>query len=122
MVVIDTVIVTGYMMFVTSQYDSIFTFPRQRFGEVCWHSMHVILHALSLLVVVQCVIVVNISALQIRRPELNTALNAKTEQFITANISGNVLKHGSGKHSVVRQRISSWPATAKISGAVRMKP
>jgi len=35
MVVIDTVIVTGYMMFVTSQYDSIFMFPRQRFGEVC---------------------------------------------------------------------------------------
>jgi len=29
------VIVIGYTMFVTSQYDIIFTFPNQRFGEVC---------------------------------------------------------------------------------------
>ena len=34
-------IVTGYTMFVTSQYDVIFTFPNQRFGEVCWHNMHI---------------------------------------------------------------------------------
>jgi len=47
--------VTGYMLFVTSQYDVIFNFANQSFGEVCWHNMHIILHALSLLVVVQCV-------------------------------------------------------------------
>jgi len=29
------VIVTGYTLFVTSQYDVIFTFANQRFGEVC---------------------------------------------------------------------------------------
>jgi len=29
------VIVTGYALFVTSQYDVIFTFASQRFGEVC---------------------------------------------------------------------------------------
>ena len=29
------VIVTGYVLFVTLQYDVIFTFPKQRFGEVC---------------------------------------------------------------------------------------
>jgi len=38
------VIVTGYTLFVTSQYDVIFTFANQRFGEVCWHNMHIILH------------------------------------------------------------------------------
>jgi len=29
------VIVTGYMMFVTSQHDVILTFANQHFGEVC---------------------------------------------------------------------------------------
>ena len=29
------VIVTGYTLFVTSQYVAIFTFCKQRFGEVC---------------------------------------------------------------------------------------
>jgi len=29
------VIVTGYMLFVTSQYDVKFTFSNQRFGKVC---------------------------------------------------------------------------------------
>jgi len=33
------VIVTLYALFVTSQYDVIYTFANQRFGEVCWHSM-----------------------------------------------------------------------------------
>jgi len=32
------VIITGYTLFVTSQYDVIFTFANQRFGEVCWHN------------------------------------------------------------------------------------
>jgi len=55
------VIVTAYTLFVTSQYDIIFTCATQRYGEVCWHIMHIILHALSLLVVVQCVTVMNIN-------------------------------------------------------------
>jgi len=39
--------------------------------------MHITLHALSLLVVLQCVTVTNIiSALQVAKPEQNTALNA----------------------------------------------
>jgi len=29
------IIVTGYTLFVASEYDAIFTFPDQRFGEVC---------------------------------------------------------------------------------------
>jgi len=45
---------------------------------------------------------VNLSALQVRRAEQNTALNAKTMQFITAKISGNALKQGSRTHSVLR--------------------
>jgi len=35
------VIVTRYTMFVTSQYDVILTFANQRFGEVCWHNVHI---------------------------------------------------------------------------------
>ena len=51
------VIVAGYTLFVTSQYDIIFTCADQRFGEVCWHNMRIVLHALSLLVVGHCVTV-----------------------------------------------------------------
>jgi len=51
------VIVTGYSLFVTSEYDFIFTFANQRFGEGCSHNMHNISQAVSLLVVVQCVTV-----------------------------------------------------------------
>jgi len=32
----------------TSQFDVIFMFPTQRFGEVCWHNLHIFLHKLSL--------------------------------------------------------------------------
>jgi len=35
-------------LFVTSQFDVIFMFPNQRFGEVCWYNMHILLHALPL--------------------------------------------------------------------------
>ena len=38
-------------LFVTSQFDVIFMFPNQRFGEVCWHNMHILLHALPLIFV-----------------------------------------------------------------------
>jgi len=44
-----------------------------------------------------------LSALQVRRPEQNTALNAKTEKFVTAKISGKALKQESITHSVLRQ-------------------
>ena len=35
-------------VFVTSQFDVIFMFPNQCFGEVCWHNMHIRLHPLPL--------------------------------------------------------------------------
>jgi len=35
------VMVTGYTLFVTSQFDVIFTFANQRFGKVWWHNMHI---------------------------------------------------------------------------------
>jgi len=38
-------------LFVTSQFDVIFMFPNQRFGEVFWHNMHIRLHALSFIYV-----------------------------------------------------------------------
>jgi len=28
-------------LFVTSKHDVIFTFAKQRFGEVCWHNLHI---------------------------------------------------------------------------------
>jgi len=39
--------VIRYTLFMTSQYDVILMFV-----EVCWHSVHIILHPLSLVVVV----------------------------------------------------------------------
>ena len=56
----------------------------------------------------QCVIVIHInySTLHVRRQGQNTALNADTERFITAKISGNALKQGSRTHSVLRQSSS----------------
>ena len=36
---------------VTSQFDVIFMFPSQRFDEVCWHNMHIHLHALLFYVI-----------------------------------------------------------------------
>ena len=38
-------------LFVTSQSDVILMFPNQRFREICWHNMHVLLHALPLIYV-----------------------------------------------------------------------
>ena len=68
------VLVQGHMvviwcaLFVTSQFDVIFMFPNQRFGEVCWHKVHIFLHPLSLFYVsntstplILCVIVLNIN-------------------------------------------------------------
>jgi len=37
--------------FVTSQFDDILMFPNQRFGEVCLHNIHILLHALRLIYV-----------------------------------------------------------------------
>jgi len=35
-------------LFETSQFDVIFMYPNQRFGEVCWHNRHILVHALPL--------------------------------------------------------------------------
>ena len=73
--------------------------------------MHIIIHALfTRCCRLQCVTVMNtnwfVSTLQVRGQKQNTALNAKTEQFITAKISPNALKQGSRTHSMLRQRSS----------------
>jgi len=70
--------------------------------------MHIILHALVFLVVAQCVTVMNINHQRSkgRRPEQNTAFNAKTELFATVKICGNALKQGSRTYSALRQRSS----------------
>jgi len=65
--------------------------PTKIFCVRHWHKMYIILHALSL--VVQCASVMNIlSASPVRRPEQNTAFNAKTEQWRCQPRRGRVLR------------------------------
>ena len=80
-----------------------------RLQTTFWRSLltqHAYYSTRTLLVVHICVTVMNISVLQVRRPEQKTALNAKTEQFIPAKTSGNAFKQGSRTHSVLCQRSS----------------
>jgi len=77
------------VLLMTSQFDVIFMFANQCFGQVCWHNMHILL-------------LFKLPALQVRIPEENTP-NATTQQFKTAKISGFALKHGSKTHSSLRQ-------------------
>jgi len=71
-----------------------------------------LLHAVPLLVVVKCVTVNVMSiALLYQRSKLGDRIktqhsNAKTEQFITAKISGTASKQCSRTHSVLCQRSS----------------
>jgi len=84
-------------LFVTSQCDVIVLFPNQRFGEVCWHNMHIFLHPLPLLKAMCHCTEYKLSALQVRLSEENIC-NATTQQFITAKISDCAFKQGS-KHT-----------------------
>jgi len=70
--------------------------------------MRIILHELSLLIVAQCVTVrsIHYQRCNLGARRKNTTLSAKTEQFITAEISGNALKQESETQSVLRQRSS----------------
>ena len=87
------VISIWYALFVMSQFDVIFMFPNQRFGEVCWHNMRILLqYTHSPYFMCHCT-EYKPSALQARISEENT-LNAKTKQFITAYISDCALKQG----------------------------
>jgi len=54
----------------------------------------------------RCYTMCPLSALQVRKQGQNPALSAKTEQFITAKISGNALKQGSRTDSALHQRSS----------------
>jgi len=40
------VIATSYALFVMSHHVTL-TFANQCFGEVCWHNMYIILHAMA---------------------------------------------------------------------------
>jgi len=71
--------------------------------------MYIILHALSLLVVVQYVTVMNInyqpSKLEDRSETQHSTLRQSISS-ITAKISGNALKQGSRTHSILSQSSS----------------
>jgi len=70
--------------------------------------MHIILHALSLIVVIQFVTVMNVnykpSKLGDRSKREHSTL--KQNNYKTAKISGNALKQGGRAHSVALQRSS----------------
>jgi len=74
--------VTKYKMFVTPQYDIILRYwigLTKLLTQRAYFSTRTLLTRYCSM---QCVTVVhvNLSALQVRRPDQNTALNAKTEQ------------------------------------------
>jgi len=78
-------------LFVTSQFDVIFMFPKQDFFEVFRHIMRIFLHPLPYFMF-HCT-EYKLLALQVRLSEKNI-LNATTQQLITAKISGCALKQG----------------------------
>ena len=89
-------------LFLTSQVDVIFMFPNQSYREICWHNMHILLHALPIFYVSLHWILYKVSALQVTISEENK-LNATTQQLIIVNIWGYALKQGSKTHSSLRQ-------------------
>ena len=66
-------------LFVTSQNDVIVLFPNQRFGEVCWHNMHIFLYIHSSYFMCQCT-EHKLLELQVRLSEENTY----TQRYDTA--------------------------------------
>jgi len=66
-------------LFVTSQFDVIVLFPNQRFGEVCWHNMHIFLYIHSSYFMCQCT-EYKLLELQVRLSEENTY----TQRYDTA--------------------------------------
>jgi len=66
-------------LFVTSQNDVIVLFPSQRFGEVCWHNMHIFLYIHSSYYMCQCT-EYKLLELQVRVSEENTY----TQRYHTA--------------------------------------
>ena len=66
-------------LFVTSQNDVIVLFPNQRFGEVCWHNMHIFLYIHSSCFMCQCT-EYKLLELQVRLSEENTY----TQRYDTA--------------------------------------
>jgi len=65
--------------------------------------MHIILHALALFVVVQCVTVMKINYQISKLGDRSKTQHLTLEQLITAKISGNALKQESRTHSRLRQ-------------------
>ena len=73
-------------LFVTSQFDVIFMFPNQLFGEVCWLNMRIFLHVLPLF----CVFALTINYLRSKldyRRKMNSTLqhsSSKLEKYQAA--------------------------------------
>jgi len=90
-------------LIVASQFDVIVLFPNQRFGEVCWHNMHMFLYIHSPYFMCHCT-EYKLLALQARISEENTP-NAQRYDTAVRNckISGCPSKQWSTTHSSIRQ-------------------
>ena len=88
-------------LFVTSQLDVRFMFANQLFREICWHNIHILLHALPQFMCHNCT-EYKLSAIQVTISD-EYKLKATTQQFMTAKISGCALKQESKTHSSLRQ-------------------
>jgi len=105
-------------LLVTSQFDVIFIFPNQRFGEV-WHNMHILLHVYALPYFMCHCTECKLSALLVTISEENK-LNATTQQFLTAKISDCALKQRSKTRSSLRQsNLQLQNETALMSCRIR---
>jgi len=86
-------------------------FPNQRFGEASTRTL-----------LIPCVIALKLPALPVRILEENT-LNATTQQFITAEISGCMSERGSKTHSSPRQQFTTAKSgCANVSSNTNMCP
>ena len=88
-------------LFVMSQFDVIFMFQTNLLATFV--DMYIFLHPLPLFYVSLHWISTTVLAFKVRISKVN-ALNATTQQFITAKISGCALKQGSKTYSPMRQR------------------
>ena len=99
-----------------SQFDVTIMFPNLRFGEVYWHNMNILPHALYFMC--HCT-EYKLTALQVRISEENT-VNATTQLFIIAKISNCAIKQGGKTHYSLNQRnLQLQNTTAVMSRRIR---
>jgi len=97
-------------LIVTSQFDVIVLFPIQRFGEVCWHNMHIFLYIHSPYFMCHCT-GYKLLALQVRISEENTPNaqrydtavgNCKNIRLLVKTVEYNTFINSSGQFTTAK--------------------